>query len=373
MGHLLGRLKAYMLKTACLCAALTLALSGTPAIAFAANAEAQSTSNAEEMTQEKIDEANNAYDSAATKLTFISMSDTEFGGGEEGTDTTEASYNEKNYRLKAVADWAASHNFDVQAVLDNGDVVGANSPEMNAWNNSDKTDIHASRAGGWYCAVERSLSENFPDATMLLASGNHDIPTLFGTVMDINHKDDEKWFYPDAETGKGNIHIKINGYDFISLDYWDYTDFLKTTLEEISSTPDYDPTKPIFIQTHSGYANTSLGGPFHANYDIANSAAPGYLQDLLKDYPQAFVGSAHTHFSVEPETSIYQKDFTFFENGSMNYIYQDGPCIDSGYFNGGQGDRTEGSLTPYEATCNFISVLEDGSTVIRRYDMTHNR
>lgn len=91
MGHLLGRLKAYTLKTACLCAALTLALSGTPAIAFAANAEAQSTSNAEEMTQEKIDEANNAYDSAATKLTFISMSDTEFGGGEEGTDTTEAS------------------------------------------------------------------------------------------------------------------------------------------------------------------------------------------------------------------------------------------------------------------------------------------
>ena len=37
--------------------------------------------------------------------------------------------------------------------------------------------------------------------------------------MDINHKDDEKWFYPDAETGKGNIHTKINGYDFISLDY----------------------------------------------------------------------------------------------------------------------------------------------------------
>lgn len=192
MSHLLGRLKAYTLKTACLCAALTLALSGTPAIAFAANAETQSTSNAEEMTQEKIDEANNAYDSAATNLTFISMSDTEFGGGEEGTDTTEASYNEKNYRLKAVADWAASHNFDVQAVLDNGDVVGANSPEMNAWNNSDKTDIHVSRAGGWYCAVERSLSENFPDATMLLTSGNHDIPTLFGTVMDINHKDDEK-------------------------------------------------------------------------------------------------------------------------------------------------------------------------------------
>ena len=58
MSHLLGRLKAYTLKTACLCAALTLALSGTPAIAFAANAETQSTSNAEEMTQEKIDEAN---------------------------------------------------------------------------------------------------------------------------------------------------------------------------------------------------------------------------------------------------------------------------------------------------------------------------
>lgn len=317
--------------------------------------------------------ANNAYNDVATQITFLSMSDTEFGGGEEGTDTTEASHNEKNYRLQAVADWAASHNFEVRAVLDNGDVAGANSPEMNAWNNSDKTNIHVSRAGGWYCAVEKSLSENFPNATMLLSSGNHDIPTLFGTVMDINHKDDDKWFYPDAETGNGNIHTKINGFDFISLDYWNYRDFLEQALNEISSAPDYDPTKPIFIQTHSGYANTSLGGPFHANYDIANSTASGYLQDLLKDYPQALVGSAHTHFSVEPETSIYQKDFTFFENDSMNYIYQDGPCIDSGYFNGGQGDRTEGSNTTYEATCNFISVLEDGSTVIRRFDMTHNR
>ena len=78
----------------------------------------------------------------------------------------------------------------------------------------------------------------------------------------------------------------------------------------------------------------------------------------LKDYPQAFVGSAHTHFLESPKQAFTKKDFTFFENGSMNYIYQDGPCIDSGYFNGGQGDRTEGSLTPYEATCNFISVLK---------------
>ena len=161
----MGALKAYTLKTACLCAALS-PLSFHPCYSLCkANAEAHPTSNAEEMTQEKIDEANNAYDSAAsTKLTFIQYVRYRIWRRRKKEPIRPKHHitKEKNYRLKAVVDWAASHNFDVQAVLDNGDVVGANSPEMNAWNNSDKTDIHVSRAGGWYCAVETIALRKFP-------------------------------------------------------------------------------------------------------------------------------------------------------------------------------------------------------------------
>lgn len=332
----------------------------------------------EPMTQEKIDEANDAYNDVSARLTFVTMSDTEFGSNtaDENGRYQSTTYEAKNGMIKRIAEWAERKNFDIQAVMDNGDVIGANEAEY-----YDHLAGNDTKAGDWYRALEQSFSENFGDAYIMLAQGNHDIADLMGDVLDEKHADDEKWLYPNDDTGNvSNIHVEINGYDFITLDYngatvfgyggqqSGYQDFLQQTLDEISSEPDYDPAKPIFIQVHSGYAGTSLGGPFHGTYDTVGQD----LQDILADYPQAFVGSAHTHFSVEPETSIYQKDFTFFENGSMNYIYQDVPgnFLGGGYFDGDQGDPEAGLN---ECTCNFISVLEDGSTVIRRFDATHQR
>ncbi|MEG0528025.1 MAG: LamG-like jellyroll fold domain-containing protein [Longicatena sp.] len=330
----------------------------------------------EAMTQEKIDEANNAYNNVETKVEFLTMSDMEFmAKPSDPKDSQQVNVEQQNYLYERIANWAQSKSFDVQAIMVNGDVVGCNDPENTAHNKGDDTMVE-----GWYRAVDQVLSQNFgDDVKVMLSSGNHDIADLMGDVFDENHKDDGTWFYGDSDSKYvGNFHTDVNGFDFITLDYngeynYGYTgqrkgyqDFLKQTLQSITSDTDYDATKPIFIQAHSGYAGTSLGGEFHSDYDTMGND----LQTILKDYPQAIIFSAHTHFSVEQETSIYQNNFTFVENGSMNYMYLDTPAdfVEGGYFNSNTGNKDT-----TERTCNFISILEDGSTVIRRFDVSNQR
>lgn len=320
--------------------------------------------NVEALTQEKIDEANDAYNNISKKVDFISMSDTEFG-----------SYDAKNWNYKRIAEWAKSKNFNIQAVEVAGDVVGANEPEYYAHvNNGDDVKVQ-----GWYRAVEQCFTENFgDDVYVMLANGNHDIADILGETMDEMHKDDDKWYYGDSSTNyASNFHVKINGIDFITLDYNGtatfgygnagngYQDFLKDTMKEITEAEDYDPTKPIFIQAHSGYTGTSLGGPWAPAYDMVGMD----LQNILKDYPQVIIGSGHTHFSMGGEFGIYQDNFTFYENQSMNYMYEDAA---SNFVENGYGINT-GNMESYALACNFISVLEDGTTVIRRYDVSNNR
>lgn len=332
--------------------------------------------SSEAMTQERIDEANNAYNDVATKMEFLTMSDTEFMAKPENpNDSQKVNFEQQNYLYQRIASWAKNKQFDINAIMVNGDVVGANDPENSAHNKGDDTMVE-----GWYRAFDHVFTQNFgEDVNVMLSSGNHDIADLMGDTFDENHKDDDTWFYGDSTTSYvGNVHTKLNGFDFITLDYngktnygyggqrSGYQDFLKQTLNEITTSATYDSTKPIFIQAHSGYANTSLGGQFHSNYDTMGND----IQTILKDYPQVLLFSAHTHFPVEQETSIYQNNFTFVENGSMNYIYLDSPSdfAEGGYFNSNTGNKDT-----TERSCNFISILEDGSTVIRRFDVTNQR
>ncbi|MFE6733514.1 LamG domain-containing protein [Microbacterium sp. NPDC057650] len=349
-----------------------IALSGLPAVATASEARAP-----EAMTQARIDAANDAYNDVGAGLEFITMSDTELGGAATADKTSEqVAYENSRAGFERIRAWADKKGFSVEALVDNGDVVGANEPEY-----YDHLAGKSEKTAGWYRAVERVMTENFPDAQKMFTQGNHDIADLMGKTFDEKHADDPTWSYPKAaDQYVGNFHRKVNGYDFIGLDYngkstfgyggqrTGYQDYLRSTLAEISSAPDYDPGKPIFVNIHSGYAGTSLGGPFHGDYDLAGPD----LQAILAAYPQAMLGSAHTHFSSNPATSIFQKDFTVYENASMNYIYQDvpGDFLGGGYFEGNQGDPANGWN---QKAANFISALDDGSTVIRRFDVTHQR
>ncbi|WP_235562514.1 LamG domain-containing protein [Microbacterium sp. Root1433D1] len=362
-------------------AALTLLLPALPAAAIAPMADPASLPATEPMTPQRIEAANDAYNDAEATLEFITMSDTELGGSATADKTSEqVAYEGAKPHFQALRSWAEAKGFEPRVVVDNGDVVGANDPEYSAHLAGDSEKV-----AGWYRAVERVMRETFPESQVLLTQGNHDIADLMGTTFEAARSNAPagapEWFYPNADTGYvSNFHTTIEGIDFIGLDYngtntfgysgqrSGYQAYLRSTLQEIAAKPDYDPASPIFVSIHSGYAGTSLGGPFHADYDMAGPD----LQRILADYPQVMLGSAHTHFSSNPETSIFQKDFTVYENASMNYIYQDVPAdfIGGGYFGGNQGDAAAG--VP-QKSANFVSVLTDGRTVIRRFDVTHQR
>lgn len=362
-------------------AALTLLLPALPAAAIASMADPASLPATEPMTPQRIEAANDAYNDAEATLEFITMSDTELGGSATADKTSEqVAYEGAKPHFQALRSWAEAKGFEPRVVVDNGDVVGANDPEYSAHLAGDSEKV-----AGWYRAVERVMRETFPESQVLLTQGNHDIADLMGTTFEAARSNAPagapEWFYPTADTGYvSNFHTTIEGIDFIGLDYngtntfgysgqrSGYQAYLRSTLQEIAAKPDYDPASPIFVSIHSGYAGTSLGGPFHADYDMAGPD----LQRILADYPQVMLGSAHTHFSSNPETSIFQKDFTVYENASMNYIYQDVPpdFIGGGYFGGNQGDAAAG--VP-QKSANFVSVLADGRTVIRRFDVTHQR
>ena len=84
----------------------------------------------EGITQEKIDAANDAYNNAEVKLEFLTMSDTEFGGKpEDVAQTQQVSYEAQNYLYQRIRDWAKEKNFNVEAIMDNGDVAGGNEAE----------------------------------------------------------------------------------------------------------------------------------------------------------------------------------------------------------------------------------------------------
>ena len=292
----------------------------------------------EGITQEKIAAANNAYNDVKTKIEFLTMSDTEyFSKGETAEEVKQNCYEAQNYLYQRIRKWAEDKNFQIDAIMNNGDVLGGNNP------GSEQVFTQGS-----YAALAQVFTENFgvSDPVVMLGNGNHDFSDVMGDVLDKELNSDADWYYGDKNSNYvGNYHVKVNGYDFITLDFngdntygygysgTPYKEFLNKVLAEIKNAIDYASTKPIFIQAHSGYAGTTLGGQLTENYDTMGQD----LRNCLKDFPRSILFSAHTHYPIEEETSIYQSDVTYIENGSMNYIYKPVPqdFIEGGYIDSG--------------------------------------
>ena len=110
--------------------------------------------DAEPMTQEKVNAANEAYNEENAILEIISMSDTHV-----------ASYDSKQSAFQSIGDWAETIGFDTDVVMVDGDVE-AN--ERLEFENSSQV---------YYNAVIQLVDETFgKDMTVLYAVGNHDRP-----------------------------------------------------------------------------------------------------------------------------------------------------------------------------------------------------
>lgn len=188
-------------------------------------------------------------------------------------------------------------------------------------------------------------------AEMLAVMGNHDYWN--GLTTDKAQK---------RFTEKLGVEIKSNevieGYHFIKvsteggatggefskeLAHWVDTE-LKAANEE-------DPNKPIFLTVHQHIKDTVYGSD-----DWGNAA----LYEVLKKYPQVVTFSGHSHYPLNDERAINQRDFTSVGTASLSYVE-----LESGKING--------SVPPNASDFNqgLIVRVNDDEVNIERVDF-HN-
>lgn len=146
-----------------------------------------------------------------------------------------------------------------------------------------------------------------------------------------------------------NPHVVIKGIDFIGMslatgmaaDKGDI-EFLEAALQKAVAR---DPNKPIIVFGHNNVKNTVYG---------SNWGTPT-LQKTLAKYPQVIYFSGHTHFPLEDERCIHQREFTSVNTSTLSATYLDDPCLE-------YGERYRGKNA-------MMVTIDDKQVVIRRYQL----
>ena len=149
----------------------------------------------------------------------------------------------------------------------------------------------------------------------------------------------------------------INGYDFISMseDADFYSEKMVGELEKvIQEAVKRDNKKPIFVLTHYPPANTVCGS-------LKKETDP--LTEMFKKYPQVISFSGHTHYPLEDERSIWQKEYTAITTSTLCY-----GCMNDRPFN------SVNSILPFarEVLQMMYMELYSDRLVIRRYSVANN-
>ncbi|GHT38132.1 hypothetical protein AGMMS49965_00560 [Bacteroidia bacterium] len=177
--------------------------------------------------------------------------------------------------------------------------------------------------------------------------GNHDYwgspknyPQFLGTEGDLYHL---------------HQHIYMKGHHFITISLLGssntgYTQEAKAFLAAaLAAAKADDPAKPIFVFMHSPPFRTVYGS------DLWGSNETQFFEALLP-YPQAIVFAGHSHYTIEDERSIYQKDYTVVNDGCNTD--GDGPGPGSNEIRG-QGLIVQVDATNGNVTINRWNCLED--------------
>lgn len=156
-------------------------------------------------------------------------------------------------------------------------------------------------------------------------------------------------------------HKVINGYHFIqwsSMDgsYDKCNSNEKWIRAELDKAVKADPNKPIFVTTHLNPTNTVYGSRDDwGNADIRN---------ILDDYPQVISISAHSHFPIADERSIWQGGFTAFSTQTLDYT-----CIgvEQNRFNAVNplSDAYGNNISTKVPACLFMEITDESVTIER--------
>lgn len=156
--------------------------------------------------------------------------------------------------------------------------------------------------------LENLKRKKMTDTKVQMAIGNHD-----ASVAKMQEHYPAEWF---TSQKNGYYETQINGYNFFFLNGNNYNsdtvqrNWLRARLAEITSDPK-NRNKPIFVNVHQPISNTVMDGQQASNPNLNSD---------LKEYPQVITLSGHSHLNINDDRSIYQKDFTSLNLGSMSYI-----------------------------------------------------
>ena len=184
------------------------------------------------------------------------------------------------------------------------------------------------------------------NANVFFITGNHDAQDSQWSTLNQFYSDLGKYTendLPSTDLARGNRHMVINGYHYIGvnmMDYWGASEaaFDNQDLEwlatELAAARADKPGQPIFVYVHAGVYGTTYGSDLYTGKYWGSKAIYSYLEN----YPEVVTFSGHVHFPLADERTIYQKDFTSLNCGSVQYM-----AIESGYLQTGSSTTMDAS------------------------------
>ena len=167
---------------------------------------------------------------------------------------------------------------------------------------------------------------------MIVTHGNHDVywSGCMTRAEFVDAYGSDLYLFDQDMTSiyKGNRHVEVNGYHFISVDIQtfmpnyntlssDTETWLKNTLDRIVG---QNPNAYVFVSCHSPAKDTVYGSMSDDVKDTGNWGASAQLDSVLKEYPQVILFAGHTHYGINLETNINQSTYTQINSGSASDI-----------------------------------------------------
>ncbi|MBR5525065.1 MAG: carbohydrate binding domain-containing protein, partial [Clostridia bacterium] len=323
-------------------------------------AAAQTVLNNSEATQDEVDAAEKDlrrilrplqlpevnFDEDNIVLSFGAISDIHITGSTTSNDT-------KKYQ-KALQILKEQAGGKLDAITINGDF---------------SSDSYNSNIGTAFKTI--TDQEMGADANVFFVAGNHDaensgwsdLSKLFTDLAKYTQND-----LPSSQHTRGNRHMVINGYHYIGINMMDYwkdgeapfaqqdLDWLKQELESARADA---PGQPIFVYLHAGVRNTTYGSDLYTGFYWASKNIYSYLEN----YPEVINFGGHVHFPLMDERTIYQKDFTSLNCGSVQYM-----AIESGYLQ--SGSKTTVSNSSSVSSGLLLQVDKNNNIKVTRMNFT---
>ena len=211
------------------------------------------------------------------------------------------------------------------------------------------------------------------DANVFFVSGNHDAMENQWDVLNQFYTDLAKYTQkdlPSSQHNRGNRHMVIGGYHYIGvnmMDYWNASEamFVQQDLDwldaELAAARADKPGQPIFVYVHAGVYGTTYGSDLYTGKHWGSKL----IYSHLEKYPEVVTFSGHVHVPLADERTIYQKDFTSLNCGSVQYM-----AIESGYLQ--SGNKTTVDQSHDVSSGLLVQVDKNNNLKITRLDFAND-